>query len=374
MQKKTVGEFIEGFVKGTVAENKVHGNWSTYWFGGLVVLKYTSRRVNRYNSTEIESEIVAYRFPDGSVISNANQLRYVERQYAWGSEVHRWSGNQTKTQRMLEDLGATPVAFTLFTESGLDARDFSWVVKPVKENVTVLIKHTRYTPAGTNEVYLEPTTRHFVGACIFAICEEHYLFDVDRQELEHGIFNAFVTKLATRETSIKEAYNSLVPEYVAKCILDGKDVKRQGEFYFIKVSDTYPVKVTLTKEQWEVLKYKPSLYGFRLSTDPTSRDDIKLFPNTTELTPLEREYQEAALRYTTVLNLVSKGISKRGSLGKSASGSHTVEKYLEDAGKIYASGKISQDRREHADIILEGWYEVQANTGTFSWTIIGDID
>jgi hypothetical protein len=64
----------------------------------------------------------------------------------------------------------------------------------------------------------------------------------------------------------------------------------------------------------------------------------------------------------------------RGELGKSASGSHMVEKYVKDGETVYASGKISQVRRQHADLVLEGWYEVRANMGTFSWTITGAID
>ena len=52
----------------------------------------------------------------------------------------------------------------------------------------------------------------------------------------------------------------------------------------------------------------------------------------------------------------------------------TVEKFVKQYINTFVTGKISQSRRQHGDLILDGWYLVVPNTGTMSWTITGDID
>jgi hypothetical protein len=379
-------EFIENFVKGTLGRRTVCGNWSVINWGGMDVLQFKSGRTevkwDYVHSppvqiiTEAPPERVAYRLPDGSVLSNANQLRYVGVRMAWGSP-YRDSDDECDEQIWLRVAGAVPIPFTLFDEiEGADVRDFSWIVKPKPEHFEVLT-----VPRWKKEPRV-PVTRHFPGACLFAIDKEVFLFDVDRKELEENkIFNPFVTKLPRPAKTIKEAYDILMPKAVKKALSKGTPVKRQGEFFFVWESNDCPAKVNLTPEEEKILRYPPSKHGFDIW--PGERDHryvcaqdlYEPYPENTRLdTPAYREYQKAALRYKAVREKVDAIRAVPGSLGKSATGSHEVEKYVKKDKIAYVSGLVKQSRREHGDINLEGWYRVYPNTGVLSWTITGKID
>jgi hypothetical protein len=364
----TAQEFIVGFVKGTLGRKTKHDRWSIIRWGNMDVLQYT------HPDNPDLPEHFAYKLQDGSIISNANRLEYIGRKYAWGREVDS-RRTRVEEQEWIEDAGSVPIPFTLFKEAMMDVRDFSWVVKPVAEDVMI----SRPPVYGEGKEWVKEP-RHFSGACIFAIDKEMYLFDIDRQEIqEHNIFNPFVTKLSQQVKTILEAYDILMPDEVKKAIADGIDVKRQGEFFFIKCFDTSPIRVELTTEETAILRNPPSRFGYGI-TENTPRfeyasADRSPFEKDVNLdTPEKKEYQKAALKYKKVADKYAVGLSKPGTLGKSATGSHSVEKYIKLEEDTYASGKISQNRRQHGDIYLTGWYKVVANTGTISWTITGDID
>jgi len=363
-----VREFIRNYVKGTLGKKTVCGCWSIINWGNMDVLQYTP------SDDPDEHERIAYRLPDGSVLSNANRLVYVGRKFAWGREVNNNWINQVEEQRWLENYGAIPLPFTLFDEvPEMDVRVFEWIAKPVPETVRVL-SESRYDPKH------DPKTveRHFSGACIFAIGKSVYLFDIDRQEIEkHNIFNPFLTRLPERVEKVGEAYDILTPDEVKKALVEGIDVQRQGEFFFIKYSDECPVKPDLTDEEQRILKFPPSRIGYGFGEfrrvmwlsedrDPLESEEVD--------TPEKQEFQKAALVYADILRKYRSVISQPGTLGKSATGSHSVEKYIKMGEDVYASGTIKQNRRQHGDLVLTGWYKVVANTGTLSWTISGDID
>jgi hypothetical protein len=364
----TVEGFLKAYVDGKLGKQRVCGRWSMYEWGNMEVLQYTPSDVHD------EHEIVAYKMQDGTVLSNANRLIYVGRKFAWGHEVSRWGRDQVHEQRLLETWGAIPLPFTLFNEvPEMDVRDFSWVVKPKAETVISM-----EVPRWQGD-HPQRRTRHFSGACVFAIGKDTYLFDIDRQEIqEHNIFNPFLTKLPKRVSSIEEAYDVLIPDEVRKARAEGIEVKRQGEFFFIKYSDDCPIRPDLTDEEWKILRYPPSRIGYGIA--PVGRfnyvnDDRAPFEKPEEIdTPVKKEFQEAALKFKDVFDRYRGATSKAGTLGKSATGSHSVEHYVEVDGKVFASGKITQNRRQHGDLILQNWYEVVANTGTLSWTVTGDID
>jgi hypothetical protein len=360
-------DFIVGFVKGTLGKKTKHDRWSIIQWGNMDVLQYT------HPDNPEDPEPFAYKFQDGSIISNANRLMYIGKRYAWGREVDR-RRTRVEEQDWIEDAGSIPIPFTLFSEAEMDVRDFSWVVKPVAENVTI----SRPPVYGEGKEWVKEN-RHFSGACIFAIDKEMYLFDIDRQEIqEHNIFNPFVTKLPKQVKTIEEAYDVLMPDEVRKAITDGIDVKRQGEFFFIKYFDSSPIKVELTDEEKAILRNPPSRFGYGI-TEITrfeyATTDRSPYPSEEKLdTPEKQEYQKAALRYKKVADKYAVGLAHPGTLGKSATGSHSVEKFVKMGEDTFVSGKISQSRRQHGDLYLEKWYKVVANTGTISWTITGDID
>ena len=363
-----IKEFIERFVKNTLGRKTKEGAWAVIKLGDMDVLQYTP------SDQPNEHEQIACRLQDGSVLSNANQLIFVGRIIAWGHECHKWNSRQEPEQQWLEEAGAIPIPFTLFKETNTDIRDFSWVVKPIAE--TVVIKEDRWDDRAQG-MRLQDIPRHFSGACIFNIGKDTYLFDIDRQELEHNIFNPFLTKLPHHVVSVKEAYDRLIPDEVRDAQKKGIVVKRQGEFFFIKHSEECPVTVEFTDEEKQILRFPPSRFGFDLTEviRMYNDEDHEPYPDDEYVaTPKMSEFQEAALRYQCVRDKKNDIIVKKGTLGKSTTGSHTVEKYVKEGGVTYVSGTVKQDRRQHGDLMLEGWYRVAPNTGVLSWTITGEID
>lgn len=356
-------EFIERFVKNTLGKKTKEGTWAVVKLGDMDVLQYTP------SDQPNEHEQVACRLPDGSVLSNANVLIYVGRRFAWGQESRKWGVRQEPEQQWLEEAGAIPIPFTLFKETNTDIRDFSWVMKPIAE--TVIIKEDRWDNR-TQGMRLQDIPRHFSGACIFKIGNDTYLFDIDRQELEHNIFNPFLTKLPHRVVSVEEAYDVLIPDEVRDAKKKGVAVKRQGEFFFIKHSEECPVTTELTDEEKQILRFPPSRFGFGLAEvfKTYNGEDHEPYPDD-EYTIKMSEFQEAALKYKYASDKKNNTTSKKGSLGKSATGSHTVDKYVKYDEVTYVSGTVKQDRRQHRDLVLEGWYKVVPNTGVLSWTITG---
>jgi hypothetical protein len=368
-----VREFIEDYVKGTLGKKTVCGRWSIINWGNMDVLQYTP------SDKPDEHERIAYKLQDGSVLSNANQLTYVGRRFAWGHESSHWGRTEEPEQEWLQRAGAVPLPFTLFDEvPEMDVRDFEWILKPTAERIKEIIP-----PAYKGDQARE-RIRHFSGACLFAIGKDTYLFDIDRQEIEkHGIFNAFLTKLPKKVSTIQEAYDILMPDEVKSANAKGIEVQRQGEFFFIKHSDECPVKPDLTDAEMNVLRHPPSRIGFgiepvggrRMAFVSDDRAPFADIDDTEKLdTPEKRAFQKEALEYSRVLHKYNETSAQPGTLGKSASASHEVEKYLKVGEDVYASGIVKQSRRQHGDLLLNGWYKVLANTGTISWTITGNID
>jgi hypothetical protein len=380
---KNIPEFIKLFTEGKVKNLEEFRTYLVYEYGDLSVLQYKRAYTeqvwlgNGYGTVEKKNEeILAYRFPDGSCICNANEIRSVGEGTIYGKRDRE---GENEIQRILQMYGAVPIPFTLFKESRLDVREFSWILKPVAENVTVKRKKEVYNHNTLRwDSVIEDVDRHFVGASIFKIEDEIFFFDIDRQEIDHGIFNAFITKLPRIAYSVKEAYDLLMPDEVKEAIYNGIEVKRQGEFFFIKVSEESPNISPLSKEEIKILKCRPSRLGYIEINEITDYDIGHLHQryDADELTsPGRIAFNDAANKYYAVFDKITatRGNSG-GTLGKSSSASHTVGKYLKIDDVVYVSERVSQSRRQHADLSLPGWYKVVPNTGVFSWTITGKVD
>lgn len=362
-----VSEFLKAYMNNSLGKKTREGNWKVINWGHMDTLQYWPEDFPG------QYENIAYRLPTGEVILNGNRLNYVGRVFAWGNES-RWatSNNQSRIQRYLEQLGAISIPFTLFDETDLDVRDFEWVHKPVGETITVRVER-----GYKNFVDVQ---RHFSGACVFKIGDKYYLFDVDRKELEENkVFNAFIVELPEPVDNVIEAYEALRPREVSDAIESGVDVKRQGEFFFIKVGDECPVKANLTLEEIQVLRFPPSRYGFGISKEDRTdllwlKDDVKPYQPEDTLTPIMEEFQRAALAYREVRNKYDGSVSKEMKLDSTISSSHSCDKCVSDGTNTYASGTVKQSRREHIDLILQGWYKVVPNRAVKSITIRGEID
>lgn len=91
--------------------------------------------------------------------------------------------------------------------------------------------------------------RHFTGSRLFTLEKTEgnesktcfFLMDIDRNEIEHGIFNPFLVELKSPAKTISEAYQSLKPSEVLDAEKNKLEVLRQGEWFLIK-TDLVPIK------------------------------------------------------------------------------------------------------------------------------------
>ncbi len=389
----TVSEFIEGFAKGTLGNIRKHKNWHVelvddqmelYFHNkhsGVTKLQYTGKlgveKGRYYRSGDLVTENVAYRYPDGSILYNANVLMVATRK-ANGVALH--NHERADCQIYFDSIGAKPLPFTIFKESG--SRDDVAILnlKIIKqgEPETVYRKTGEYNynrETKKNEEVINQ--EHFVGAAIYKIDNQFFLFDYDRKEQkENKIFNPFIVELPKPAYDFDEAYMMLMPHIVMLAKFKDIPVQRQGEFFFIYEGEELPVKIELTSEEEQIIRYPPSRSGFlHLRSDADRWHDHLIVEKDDgqTLTSIEQEYNEAAARYWEVRNRVDQLIPVQVTIGGMSH--HTASSGVRDAeGRMYVTGLVRHSNREHGDLHLAGWWQVVPNTAVKSVTIQGRID
>jgi len=368
----TVYEFMEKFVAGTLGKKTKEGRWSVKRDGDVESLVYQPTRNgkpillfnNNFIGEKPVTELFAYRLPDGTALVNGNVLQHI------GRGQSRWDGDAIiREHEWMEQFGAILIPFTLFEETETNVRDFALVVKPVAEHVHALESSMPWDH--------NAKPRHFSGACVFQIAGDHYLYDLDRKELEeHKIFNPFVVKLPKPVCSIEEAYDALMPDEVREALQNNTEITRQGEFFFIKHSSDYPLRKLLTDEERQILRYPPSRAGFgfeKLSSFVWLRDDTAPFEPEEELTEEMKLFQESALKYHDVVEKALRVCPHTISIGRNTT--HTAEfGALDGQGVAFVSGRIVHSDRQHGTLHLDGWWKVVQNNAVASFTIQGNVD
>jgi len=175
--------------------------------------------------------------------------------------------------------------------------------------------------------------QHFAGARLFEVNNKRFLLDVDRVELKHGIINPFLVELQSATVStVAEAYESLKPVDVKVAEQQGKTVKRQGEWFFIPVSEFEAKRCQklADKRIAEVKASGENRFG------------------------IER--------------------ANRGVLRAGRNRPNNVDTMIEIDGDFFVKGTVSHSGREHKDMTLKGFHRAVPNTSQTSWTIEGDID
>ena len=151
---------------------------------------------------------------------------------------------QKAPQNIAEAAGAIPVPFENVTSkdggAGLDLTQLQIIAWDGSEDMIIPPVQRRRQWAGTFYVI----ERHFAGATVLRVEDKYFLFDTDREELQHHGFNPFFTQLPHAVASVDEAYAALMPDPVKEAIEAGKTVLRQGEFFFVK-SDNDTVAVAM---------------------------------------------------------------------------------------------------------------------------------
>lgn len=245
-------------------------------------------------------------------VGNSSILPLIGRRVSFGRE--RTNRYETEVQkRIAESLPMIP--FVVFTQSGLNLKNMVMIERGEPEQAKRKVR--RYD--SKLKEYVDAVEQvHFTGASLFKVQDKYFLFDIDRREQKHNVFNPFLAEIPKPVETIEAAYRALKPQEVIDAEARGLKVKRQGEWFFIPVNyDGEPDRTPEADRQW--------LPEFRPMT-------LQAGPNR----PNHAQY----------------GVQAQG----------------------LCKGKISHAGREHADLILKDWYKAVPNTATRSFTITGDVD
>lgn len=281
----------------------------------------TDRRHDGYKTAQ---NIIAIRLTSGLILGNASILPLIGRSVNFGRENLNSSVSEIQT-RISQVIPMLP--FTVFQETGLNLSNVKIVCQGPEESVTRKIDNPKYDYQDKEKQpeFIDETV-HFTGSKLFETDGVQFLFDIDRVEILNKIFNPFLVKLSVVADSIQSAYDSLKPEIVKQAEKQGLKILRQGEWFLI------PSNETPENEN---------------ATDKILKQD--------------KEPKESWRRSRFELR------AGRNRPNHAAYGF----KIGEDS---YISGKLEHSGREHAPIILKGWYKVVPNTAIESFTISGDVD
>lgn len=285
-------------------------------------------------------------------LGNGSILPLVGRRVAYGNE--QLNHSETDIQRSMRNCGFVMIPFSVFAEAKLDLNTFESIERGPEETLRVREKNPYYQswakPQTKQEFII--VKRHFVGAALFKVGGTCFLFDVDRREVKHRIFNPFLVKLSAQVTSIKAAYASLKPKAVIEAEKRGVKVLRQGEWFFIPSKAPRIPKLSV-RERMQIL------------LDNTWSGDRALMERIAGglRRSMSRTPRGILLKVPRPLNL-SAGDNRP----------NTVEMGLQVGKVTYATGMVSHSGREHAELQLKGWYQAVPNTSVASFTITGDVD
>lgn len=348
--------FFKQFAEGTLGRRRVHGQWSV-----------SDDSYLRFTSKTGDQETLAIRQKDGTILLNSSIFQSIGSYVVWGHRKRTWG--ETWHQRFFrEEVPCIPVPFNALAEAGISEQDlyFSKILEwGGAEQVQVAVTYgTRF--------FSHTETRHYTGAALIEVPTNRsvenpegtptkLLFDIDRQELQYGKFNPFVSQLfdGCAATTIAEAYRSLEPEEVRKYRASlaseehpNRQVVRQGDLFFIPIPGEPPPAPVFDDATMMQAKFKPS-YSARA-----------LFASDDEFKEAEEKHREA---FELAISAVESP--------KLIRNTHWIEKAVIRDGKTYARGKVEHSRRQHHELYLgETWYLVVPNTAVRNFLVTGAID
>lgn len=242
-------------------------------------------------------------------LGNSSTLEFEGTSIAFGERTS--TIRETESQSTLSSMGISMLPFNAFLQVGLKITETKIIYQSGPETVKRQVGIKKGKP------YFENV--HSTGANLFQKGEKCFLFDIDRAEIKHGIFNPFIVELPHLVKTAKDAYASLIPSEVKEASMAGKEVLRQGEHFFIKMFDK-----------------------------------SKLLPDDSGSGLGGTIYKTAILR-------------------AQGNRDHVATLFNEKSGLV--SGSIKHNRREHRDLDLSsGWWKPIPNTAVKSFTLTGDVD
>ena len=324
-QSDEVGKSIHAFLSGNT------GKFGKYYAveNALVYrIIQTSNYGEEINTVQNIIAIKIVREGETIFLGNASILPAIGATVSFGNRS--LNGTVTDVQERLALL-ISMVPFSVFTESNLNLMNINILDRGQEETITRTIENPNWNWSDDHRCKNNETTYdvpkqideivHFTGSSLYEVDGEYFLFDIDREEVKHKIFNPFLVGLPKKVDTIKEAYDSLMPSEVK----NSPSFERQGEWFFV-----------------------PS------SIDPTKLD-VKVFGNEGNTEVNRHSHQTYTLRAgRNRPNYAQMGFT----LGECT----------------YVKGTIKHSGREHRDVFLKTWHKVVPNTATKSFTIEGDID
>lgn len=313
--------------------------------------------VRKIRFTGVQDNIIAKKLPSGVLLGNASILPLIGRTVAWGNVSNNTA--ETCIQKKMRAAGFVMVPFNVFTEAKLDIMQFVSVQKNADETVSVKeivncgMKCPKWNDdnAKHNHPEFKMVPRHFTGSHLFSVAGTQFLFDIDRNEIKHGIFNPFLVKLVKPVKTIDLAYQSLKPLAVINAEKKGLKVLRQGEWFFIP-TNTMPKMPKLTD------KMRVQILGAIVS-DTFQRGGSRA---------------KYALQGVKISKNILDSIPQQLEIRVGKNRPNTIEMGFTKNAVTYGTGLVTHSGREHEPIKLKGWYIVVPNTSSGSFTITGDVD
>jgi hypothetical protein len=324
-----------GETKGGVGKFRFEGN------------TFVHRTYKDYGATEV-LDVVAQRIfkADGKpmYVGNSSILRGVGQSAAFGRV--RSNRSETAIQRFMATF-LPMIPFSVFVEAKLDLNEMQLVDRGPEQ--TVVRNRTEWK--NNREVKTKEKV-HFTGASLFKVGKEYFLFDIDRNEIEHGIFNAFLVNLAKPAKTIEAAYEALKPNEVKQAESKGLEVLRQGEWFFI------PVDKRTNSKLDKLSSFKGELALRAGNNRPNQTKGIEFLKNGKPVpVPKVGKGKDADVENGWDIDRwrQKKGAGRKGNT-------------------VYVTDFSKHSGREHKDLVLKRWYTVVPNTSTRSFQINGDID
>ena len=262
------------------------------------------------------------------------------------------------------------IPFNVFVEADLALVSYKEHDNTGEETVTRNRENPKYKSwdnSNKEPQFLEETV-HFTGARLFSVTNKDknrikFLFDIDRNEINHKIFNPFLVQIPENGTpieTVKEAYDSLVPPEAVEAKEKGLHVIRQGEWFFIPTTDNPLSDIDqLTAEQKKEYALAKTIQGMVHNRE---HNEICIMLGDSEV---KRYLEMRDIPQTSVIRMELRAGKNRP---------NHAEMGINTNGKSYVKGKISHSGREHKEITLHGWHIAVPNTAIDSFTITGDID
>jgi hypothetical protein len=176
---------------------------------------------------------VAFRDSKGDVFLNSQELSTT------GFE-NEFMGGQSLIQKAVRKAAKYSIPFNVLDAAGLDLSE-TQVIEQGPESDHQIVGRDGIT-----------RQRHFTGALLLLNNGRRFLMDIDRREINFGIFNAFFVEVSGVVNTIEQAYYSMKPTEVIAAESQGLKVERQGEWFFI------PTDKTVTVDAGKVMEWLPS--------------------------------------------------------------------------------------------------------------------